>query len=53
MTARPAFKLTQRQVEDLLAVTPPGHVAQITIAFPKVDDVKSDGTTNPADLIDP
>ncbi len=33
MTARPAFKITERQVRDLVAITPPGHVAELRVAF--------------------
>lgn len=31
--ARPAFKITQRQARDLVAITPPGYVAEVRVAF--------------------
>ena len=37
MTTRAAFKLTERQIRDLHAITPPGRVPQITISFPMED----------------
>ena len=41
MSARPAFKVTQRQVRALVAITPPGHVAELRIAFVPVANVPS------------
>lgn len=39
MTARPAFKLTARQAQDLVNVTPPGYVAELRIAFVPAQDI--------------
>lgn len=41
MTARPAFKITARQVRDLIDITPPGHVAEVRIAFVPTEPVPS------------
>lgn len=34
MTATPTFRLTQKQVTELIRMTPPGRVPQLTISFP-------------------
>jgi hypothetical protein len=39
--ARPAFKLTQRQVRDLIDMTPLGHIPQITISFAREMPLRS------------
>lgn len=38
MTSRAAFKLTERQIRDLHAITPKGRVPQITISFPREEE---------------
>ena len=52
----PRFSLTEKQIRDLIAVTPPGYVPKITLSFEKdeSDDAQREPEkTNPADLIEP
>ncbi|WP_353473903.1 hypothetical protein PVT71_18415 [Salipiger sp. H15] len=50
------FSLTQKQVRDLIAMTPPGYVPSFTVTFAQSNDRQQDDTNrepNPADLIEP
>ncbi|MCA0948156.1 MULTISPECIES: hypothetical protein [unclassified Salipiger] len=50
------FSLTQKQVQDLIAMTPPGYVPSVTVTFARSKDQHQDAATkdaNPADLIEP
>ncbi|MGR3479969.1 hypothetical protein [Salipiger marinus] len=50
------FSLTEKQVRDLIAMTPPGYVPSVTLAFTRADETAQAGSqssANPADLIEP
>lgn len=50
------FSLTEKQVRDLIALTPPGYMPSFTVAFVQSDARSPDSEKNagnPADLIEP
>lgn len=50
------FSLTEKQIRDLIAATPPGYVPSVTVSFAPADEKSQDAQvklSNPADLIDP
>jgi hypothetical protein len=50
------FTLTERQIQALIAATPPGYVPEVVVRFRREEDSDTPEKarpTNPADLVDP